>query len=253
MTTPHQIADTVPVIEAEVDIKTPDGVADCYFVHPTSATVPGVLMWTDIYGLRPAFKQMAKRLAEAGYAVLVANPFYRVKRAPTAENGTATPIDDVRPLSQHLNETTHMTDARAFLGWLDAQPSVAKDKKLGAQGYCFGGHLAFRSATAVPERVGAVASLHGGRLITDQPNSPHRQAAQTQAQFLVAIAQNDDEKDPAMKNILRETFDQAHVPAEIEVYPAMHGWCSLDMKVYNQPQAEKALSRVLALYSNALV
>jgi carboxymethylenebutenolidase len=238
--------------ESEVNIQTPDGVADCYFAHPASGTTPGVVVWTDIYGLRASFRQMGKRLAEAGYAVLVVNPFYRVKKAPTAENGTATPLEQVRPISEHLSETTHMTDAKAFVEWLDAQQTVAKDRKVGALGYCFGGQLAFRTVVARPDRVGAVACCHGGRLVTDKPNSPHLQVAKTQARFLVAIAHNDDEKAPEVKDVLREKFATAGLAAEIEVYPAQHGWCVPDSKVYNEAQAEKAWGRVLALFGKAL-
>src|SRR6185437_1536102 len=185
-------ASALAVTESEVNIKTPDGTADAYFVHPASGTAAAVLMWPDIFGLRPAFRAMGKRLAESGYAVLVVNPFYRVKKAPTAEKGGATPIDQVRPLAQGLNETTQMTDAKAFIAWLDQQPSVNKKRKVGTQGYCMGGPIAFRTAAAVPDRVGAVASFHGGGLVTDKPNSPHLQAAKSKAQFLIAIAANDD-------------------------------------------------------------
>jgi dienelactone hydrolase len=179
---------------------------------------PGVLMWPDIFGLRPAFRQMGKRLAESGYSVLVVNPFYRVKKAPTADAGAATPIPQVMPLAQALNETTHMTDAKAFIGWLDQQSSVAKNRKMGTQGYCMGGPMAFRTAAAVPDRVGAVASFHGGGLVTDMPNSPHLQAAKSKAQFLIAIAANDDMRSPNDKTVLKETFAKANLPAEIEVY-----------------------------------
>ena len=152
---------------------------------------------------------MGKRLAESGYSVLVVNPFYRVKKAPTAEKGAATPIPELRPLAQALNETTQMTDAKAFIAWLDQQPSVAKNRKVGTQGYCMGGPIAFRTAAAVPDRVGAVASFHGGGLVNDTPNSPHLLAAKTKAQFLVAIAANDDERSPKEKNVLKETFANA--------------------------------------------
>jgi carboxymethylenebutenolidase len=196
---------------------------------------------------------MGKRLAESGYSVLVVNPFYRVKKAPTAEAGAATPIAQVRPLAQGLNETTQMTDAKAFIAWLDQQPSVAKGRKVGTQGYCMGGPIAFRTAAAVPERVGAVASFHGGGLVTDTPNSPHLQAATSKAQFLVAIAANDDGRTPNEKSVLKETFAKANLPAEIEVYEgAAHGWCPPDSGVYNEPQAEKAWSRLLALYERGL-
>jgi len=248
-----QVANAVTVTESDVNVTTPDGAADCYFAHPASGTAPGVLVWPDIFGLRPAFRQMGKRLAEAGYSVLVVNPFYRVKKAPTAEAGGATPIQQLMPLARALNETTHMTDAKAFIGWLDGQKSVARNRKIGTQGYCMGGPIAFRTAAAVPDRVGAVASFHGGGLVTDTPNSPHLQAAKTKAQFLIAIAANDDTRSPNEKTVLKETFAKVNLPAEIEVYTgAAHGWCPPDSQVYNEPQAEKAWSRLLALYGKAL-
>jgi carboxymethylenebutenolidase len=248
-----RVANAVTVTESDVDVTTPDGAADCYFVHPASGTAPGVLIWPDIFGLRPAFRQMGKRLAESGYSVLVVNPFYRTKKAPTASAGGATPIQEVRPLAGTLNETTQMTDAKAFIGWLDGQPSVARNRKMGTQGYCMGGPMAFRTAAAVPERVGAVGTFHGGGLVTDAPNSPHLQAAKTKAQFLIAIAANDDARSPNDKTALKETFAKANLPAEIEVYPgSMHGWCPPDSPVYNEPLAEKAWSRLLVLYGKAL-
>jgi carboxymethylenebutenolidase len=248
-----RVANAVAVIESDVNATTPDGTADCYFVHPASGTAPGVLIWPDIFGLRPAFRQMGKRLAESGYSVLVMNPFYRTKKAPTADAGAATPIERVRPLAQTLNEGTHMTDAKAFIAWLDGQSPVAKNRKMGTQGYCMGGPIAFRTAAAVPDRIGAVASFHGGGLVTDQPNSPHLEAARSKAQFLIAIAASDDARSPNEKNILKDTFAKANLPAEIEVYTdAAHGWCPPDSRVYNEAQAEKAWSRLLALYSKAL-
>ena len=248
-----QVANAVTVTESDVNITTPDGTADCYFVHPASGTAPGVLVWPDIFGLRPAFRQMGKRLAESGYSVLVVNPFYRAKKAPTADAGGATPIQQVMPLAQGLNETTHMTDAKAFVGWLDTQGSVARNRKIGTQGYCMGGPIAFRTAAAVPDRVGAVGSFHGGGLVTDKPNSPHLQAAKSHAQFLVAIAANDDARSPKDKTVLKETFEEAKLPAEIEVYTgAAHGWCPPDSQVYNEALAEKAWARLLVLYGKAL-
>jgi carboxymethylenebutenolidase len=245
-------ANAVAVTEADVNVTTTDGTADCYFVHPASGTAPGVLMWPDIFGLRPAFRQMAKRLADSGYSVLVVNPFYRVKKAPTADAGAATPIQQVMPLMQALNETTHMTDAKAFVEWLDKQPSVAKNRKMGTQGYCMGGPMAFRTAAAMPDRIGAVASFHGAALVTNAANSPHLQASKTKAQFLIAIAANDDARSPDDKNVMKETFAKVNLPAEIEVYTgAAHGWCPPDTQVYNEPQAEKAWSRLLALYGKA--
>jgi carboxymethylenebutenolidase len=248
-----RVANAAAVTESDVNIVTPDGTADCYFVHPASGTAPGVLVWPDIFGLRPAFRQMGKRLAESGYSVLVVNPFYRVKKAPTADQGAATPIPQLVPLMQALNETTHMTDAKAFIGWLDKQASVAKNRKMGTQGYCMGGPIALRTAAAVPDRIGAVASFHGAALVADGPNSPHLQAAKTKAQFLIAIAANDDMRSPTDKTVLKDTFAKAGLPAEIEVYTgSMHGWCPPDSGVYNEPLAEKAWSRLLVLYGKAL-
>ena len=247
-----KVANAAAVSESDVDVKTPDGTADCYFVHPATGTAPGVLVWPDIFGLRPAFRTMGKRLAESGYSVLVVNPFYRVKKAPTAENGGTTPIQQVMPLMQALNETTHMTDAKAFVPWLDQQPSVAKTRKMGTQGYCMGGPMAFRTAAAMPDRIGAVGSFHGAALVTKEPNSPHLQAATSKAQFLIAIATNDDARSPTDKDVMKETFAKANLPAEIEVYTGAHGWCPPDTQVYNEAQAEKAWSRLLALYGKAL-
>jgi carboxymethylenebutenolidase len=185
--------------------------------------------------------------------VLVVNPFYRTKKAPTAAQGGATPLQDVVPLAQSLNETTQVTDAKAFLGWLDEQKSVAKNRKMGTQGYCMGGPMAFRTAFAVPDRVGAVATFHGGGLVGKGPNSPHLEAAKSHAEFLVAIAESDDAKAPDDKTALKETFAEAHLPAEIEVYAGTaHGWCPPDSRVYSEPQAEKAWSRLLVLYGKAL-
>jgi carboxymethylenebutenolidase len=247
-----RVVNAVAVTEADVTVKTPDGNCDAYFVHPASGTGAGVLLWPDIFGLRPSMRQMGKRLAESGYAVLVVNPFYRVHKAPTAPQGAATQIKEMMPLAQGLNETTHMTDAKAFIAWMDQQASVAKNRKVGTQGYCMGGPIAFRTAAAVPDRVGAVASFHGGGLVTENPNSPHLQASKTKAQFLVAIAANDDQRSPKDKDVLKETFAAAKLPAEIEVYSGAHGWCPPDSTVYNEPDAEKAWSRLLVLYGKAL-
>jgi carboxymethylenebutenolidase len=247
-----QVANAQAVTESDVTITTPDGTAEAYFVRPATGTAPGVLVWPDIFGLRPAFRQMGKRLAGSGYAVVVVNQFYRARKLPIAPNGANTPIPELLPLAQALNETTHMTDAKAFVAWLDNQPSVAKDKKIGTQGYCMGGPMAFRTAATMPDRVGAVASFHGGGLVTEQPNSPHLQASKTKAQFLIAIASNDDERSPNEKKVLKVTFENAKLPAEIEVYSGAHGWCPPDSRVYNEPDAEKAWARLLALYGKAL-
>jgi carboxymethylenebutenolidase len=243
--------------DAEVDIKTPDGTADAYFVHPTDGVCPGVLMWPDIFGLRPAFKQMARRLAEAGYAVLVVNPFYRTKRAPTSPENPDFNDPPTRAalmgLMGSLTPATTVTDARAFVAWLDSQPAVDHKRRMGTMGYCMSGPFTLRTAAALPDRIGAGASFHGGGLVTDKPDSPHLLIPKVKAGFLIAIAANDDQRQPEQKTVLRETFDKARVPAEVEVYAgALHGWCPPDSRVYNDEQAEKAWSRMLALFKTSL-
>jgi carboxymethylenebutenolidase len=249
-----QVPNAVRVTESEVTIRTPDGTADCYFVHPATGTGAAVLVWPDIFGLRPAFRTMGKRLAESGYSVLVVNPFYRVKKAPTAENGTTTAIGTLVPLMNALTPATQATDAKAFVAWLDQQAPVAKNRKIGTQGYCMGGPIAFRTAAAVPDRIGAVGTFHAANLVmANNPDSPHLLAAKSKAQFLVATAANDDTQRPTEKTVLKDTFAAANLAAEIEVYAgAAHGWCPPDSTVYNEQQAEKAWGRLLALYGKAL-
>ena len=252
-----RVEGAVAVTEAEVNVKTPDGTADCYFVHPATGAAAGVVVWPDILGLRPAFRQMGKRLAESGYSVLVVNPFYRQKKAPVVSEGASFNDPAVRnavtPLAGALNATTHTTDAKAFVAWLDTQPSVNKNRKIGTTGYCMGGPIVMRTAAAAPNRVGAGASFHGGGLVTTAADSPHLLVPTMKAQFLFAIAENDDMREPDSKNVLRDVFAKAKLAAEIEVYAgAQHGWCPPDSTVYNQAQAEKAWSRLLVLFGKAL-
>ena len=242
----------VEVQESDVEIATPDGKCDACFVTPKTGAHAAILVWPDIFGLRPAFREMGARLAQSGYSVLVVNPFYRTQKAPTASKGTATPFPEVTPLARSLNANTHLTDAKAFIAWLDEQPQVDKKRKIGTIGYCMGGAIVFRTAAAVPDRVGAGCSFHGGGLVTDADDSPHRLIPQMKAHFLVAIAENDDQKGPEAKNVLKQSFADAQLPAEIEVYPAGHGWCPPDTRVYNQEQAEKAWSRMLAIFQSSL-
>lgn len=243
--------------ESEVTIKTPDGEADAYFVHPTEGKHPAILVWPDILGLRPAFRAMGKRLAEAGYAVLVINPYYRTAKAPVVPEGASFRDESirarVRPMADQLNAQTHVTDARAFVSFIDQQPAVDTQRKIGTIGYCMGGPIVMRTAAAIPERIGAVGSFHGGGLATDKEDSPHLLIPTMKAGFLIAIAQNDHEKDTNVKGILIDSFKQAKLPAEVEVYEgAMHGWCVLDSPAYDHDQAEKAWQRMLALFERSL-
>ena len=251
------VAGAAEVTESEVDIRTPDGTADAYFVHPAHGTHPGVLMWPDIFGLRPAFRQMGRRLAESGYAVLVVNFFYRKQRAPTAPEHADWDDPATRSalmaLAGTVSADTAVTDAKAFVGWLDAQSAVDRKRRMGTLGYCMTGPATMRTAAALPERIGAGASFHGGGLVTDKPDSPHLLVPKMKAQYLIAIAESDDQRQPEAKTVLREAFANAHLPAEIEVYPGtIHGWCPIDAHVYNREQAEKAWDRLLALFKRAL-
>ena len=249
-------ADAQAVKEQDVVIKTPDGDCDAYFVHPANGASAAVIVWPDILGLRPAFRQMGKRLAESGYAVLTVNPFYRNKKAPVVAEGASFSDPAVRnavmPLAQALNANTHVTDAKAFVAWLDTQAAVDKRKKIGTTGYCMGGPIVMRTAATVPDRVGAGASFHGGGLVTKEPNSPHLLVGQMKGSFLFAVAENDDQRDPTAKDVLKETYAKAKLPAEIEVYAAAHGWCPPDSAVYDQKLAERAWSRLLVLFKSAL-
>ena len=254
---PGSSATALATAESEVSIATPDGTCDAYFVHPATGAAPAVLVWPDIFGLRAAFRQMGKRLAEAGYAVLVVNPFYRTKKAPTSVPHAS--FDDpatreaLLALAHSLTPETEVTDAKAFTAWLDQQPAVDKSRKMGTTGYCMGGPLVFRTAAANPERIGAAATFHGGGLVTDKPDSPHLLIPKMKARFLVAIAANDDGKQPAAKDTLKAAFAQAGLNASVEVFAGtLHGWCPPDAEVYNHDAAEKAWSELLSLLKIAL-
>ena len=241
----------------DVSVETPDGQADCYFTHPAAGAHAGVIVWPDILGLRPAFRAMGDRLAGSGYAVLVVNPYYRQTLAPVVPEGAsfrdAATREVVMPLYQSLSAEGNVTDAKAFVEFLDAQPAVDTARKIGTTGYCMGGPMTMRTAAAIPERIGAGASFHGGGLATDDESSPHLLVPNMRASFLFAIAENDDENDPEAKVTLREAFDAADLDAEIEVYAgALHGWCPPDSAVYNEAQAERAWARLLALFEGAL-
>ncbi len=251
------VANAVDVVEEEVMVETPDGAADCYWVHPASGKHAGVIVWPDVMSIRPAFRAMGKRLAGSGYSVLVVNPYYRTARGTIMPEGKSYRDPEVRqmlmPHRNSLSPETCVRDGRAFVKWLDQQPSVDSSRKIGTTGYCMTGSYVMRLAAAIPDRIGAGASFHGGRLVTDKDDSPHLLAPQMQAAFLIAIAENDDERDPAAKVTLRQAFDDAGVAAEIEVYEgALHGWCPPDSAVYNEAQAERAWGRLLDLFERNL-
>jgi carboxymethylenebutenolidase len=250
-------ADAAEVTEKDVEIKTPDGTCDAYFVHPASGKHPAVLIWADALGLRPSFRQMAKRLAESGYSVLVPNPFYRKKKAPIVGPGASFQDPEVRAtvmaMMGSLSPDTHVADAKAFIAFLDQQSAVDTKRKLATTGYCMGGPITMRTAANFPERVGAAASFHGGGLVTDKPDSPHLLVPKMKVEYLIAIADNDDKRQPEAKEALKQAFAAAKLKAEIEVYEgAQHGWCPPDSQVYNEAQAEKAWSRMLAVFKTGL-
>ena len=250
-------ANAMDVVESNVTVGTPDGEADCYFVHPKDGAHAGVIVWPDIKGIRPAFRAMGKRLAESGYSVLVVNPYYRTAKGEVIEPGESFSDPAVReklmPHARTLSPETCLSDGRAFVTFLDSQPSVDTSRKIGTTGYCMTGSYTIRLAAAMPERIGAGGSFHGGGLATDRPDSPHLLVGDIKGGMLIAIAENDDEKEPYAKGMLRSAFDEAGVDAEIEVYKdTLHGWCPPDSDVYHEEQAERAWSRLLALFEREL-
>jgi len=262
-----QISGQARVVESNVEIKTPDGTCDAAFIHPASGAHPAVIIWPDAFGLRPSMRDMAKRLVtEANYSVLVPNPFYRVGKGTFFQDASkvdfAAERAKITPLMGSIGADGAVEkDAPAFVAWLDAQPQVDKTKKIGTQGYCMGGALVVRTAAAVPNRIGAGASFHGGGLVTANPNSPHLLAPKIKARMYFGVAASDDTPNPDVKVKLREAFEAAKVPVEVELYPqAQHGWCVPDMPtqangqpIYNKADAEKAWGKLLALYKAGLV
>ncbi len=251
------VANAGEVAESEVMVPTPDGEADCYLVHPVGGRHAGVIMWPDIKGIRPAFRMMGKRLAQSGYTVLVVNPYYRTARGEVIQAGEDFGDPAVRarlmPHARSLSPETCVSDGGAFIEYLDQHASGNPERQIGTAGYCMTGSYTMRLAAAYPERIGAGASFHGGGLATDQPDSPHLLVPNMDAGFLIAIAENDDEKDPEDKVLLRAAYDQAGLAAEIEVYEGtLHGWCPPDGGAYNEAQAERAWGRMLALFEREL-
>ena len=238
--------------EAMVTVATPDGAADAFFVHPAKGKHPAIVLWPDIAGLRDAYKTMARRLAGAGYAVLVVNQYYRSAKAPMLDTFAQwrTPAGQakLKPMIAAITPAGTTRDAGALVAWLDTQAAVDTARGIGTSGYCMGGPNTVRTAVAAPARVKAAASFHGAALVSDQPDSPHKLLGQTQASFLFAIAQNDDARVPGDKDALRAAIAAAGRAAEIAVYPADHGWCTIDSPVYDEAQAEKAWVRMLELF-----
>lgn len=254
------------VTETTVEIKTPDGTCDAAFIHPASGAHPAVIIWPDAFGLRPSMRTMAKRLAADGFSVLVPNPYYRVAKAPVWDDASKVNFQVERPKLTPLMgsiqaDGTVERDAPALIAWLDMQKQVDRNKKIGTQGYCMGGGLVVRTAASVPGRVGAGASFHGGGLVTDRPNSPHLLAPKIKARMYFAIATNDDMQQPDAKTKLKEAFDAAKVPVDVEVFSqAQHGWCVPDMPaqangqpIYNKADADRAWTKLVAMYKAALV
>jgi carboxymethylenebutenolidase len=258
-------AATMPVVESDVTVQTPDGMCDAAFIHPSTGSHPGVIIWADAFGLRPTMRDIGKRIAAEGYSVLVPNPFYRVAKAPVIPEEQVssfnfqTDMQKIMPLMASINAPGNAEkDAVAFVAFLDAQKEVNKSKKMGTQGYCMGGPLVVKTCAAVSNRVGAGGSFHGGGLVTDKPDSPHLLAPKIKARMYFGIASNDDMRQPDAKDKLKESFAAAKVPAEIEVYSSKHGWCVSDMPhdaqgpIYNMADAEKAWGKLVALYKTSI-
>ena len=233
------------VVEKDVMVPTPDGPADAALFYPAGkGSWPAVLMWPDILGLRPVFRDMGRRLAGAGYTVLVPNPFYRTKRAPIVTGpfdfNDPKQLQPLLDLKATLTDAIVDSDADAFIKFLDAQKQTNRRKKAGVQGYCFSGPFAFRTGAVRSDRIRAVATFHGGGLVTKDTNSPHLLIPKTKASFVVAIARNDDQKQPDAKDTLRAAFAASKRPAVVEVYPADHGWCVPGSQPYDHAAAERA-------------
>ena len=236
----------------DVTFVTPDGTADGYFAAPVSGKHPAVLVWPDVMGIRPAFRQMGERLAQSGFAVLTVNPFYRSVKGQFLQPGESYADPAVRakigPWRALLTPEAVVRDATAYVGWLDTQKEVDVKRGVGTTGYCMGGPFTMRTAAALTGRVRGGASFHGGGLATDKPDSPHLLVPKMKAQFLFAVAQNDDSRNPNEKELVRKAYADAGLKAEVEVYPANHGWCPPDSQVYDQVQAEKAWARLLETF-----
>lgn len=239
--------------ESAVAITTPDGQCDAFFVHPATGKHPGIIVWPDIAGSRDAYKVMARRLASDGYAVLLVNHYYRTAKAPLlnslAEWRTPAGGEKLKPAIAAITTPGIISDSKAFVGWLDKQAAVDTKRKIGSAGYCMTGSYTVRTAAANPDRVTACASFHGGGLVGDAADSPNKLIGATKAGFLFAIAKNDDARSPGDKDALKAAAASAGRPAEVEVYNADHGWCTLDAPSYDKGEADRAYARQLALFA----
>jgi len=242
--------------ESDVTFDAPGGTMDGFFVHPATGKHPAVILWPDIAGIRDAKKIMARRLAGAGYSVLVPNPYYRSLPAPQFADFDAWRagggMQKVGPWMAQNTPAAVAETTKALVAWLDSQASVDTGKGVGVQGYCMTGSWTIRGAAAVPDRIKGAASFHGGNLVNDTPESPHNLFDESRAAHLIAIAKDDDAKEPTHKDILKEAAAAAERPAEIEVYPAGHGWTVPDSPVYDQAEADRAWERLLNLYKTNL-
>ncbi len=251
------VANPMDVVEQDINVPMTGGeMSDCYFVHPAAGKHAAVILWPDIMSIRPSFRAMGKRLAQSGYTVLVVNPYYRTVNGRITPEGMGFSNANLRevlmPHARSLSPETCVLDGRDYVKYLDQQSSVDTARKIGTAGYCMTGSYVIRLAADMPDRIGAGGSFHGGGLATERPSSPHLLAGKIKAGLLIAIAENDDAKQPDAKDILRESFKAADVAAEIEVYPAQHGWCPPDSVVYHEEQAERAWARLLALFEREL-
>ncbi len=246
------------VVEKDVNVPMSSGVSDSALFYPEGkGPWPAVLVWTDILGLRPVFREMGSRLAAEGYVVLVPNPFYRNAKAPVVSGSFdfSNPADraKIMPMAEALTADTNISDAKSYVSFLDAQPQTNKKKKMGVQGYCMGSPPTFRTAAMHPDRVGAAATFHGGGLVTDKPDSPHLLIPKMKAEVLCCVADNDDKRDPAAKDKLKQAFGAAHLKATVEVFEGCnHGWTVRGSQVYNEAGAERAWSELTALYKRNL-
>jgi len=246
-----------PVVEQDVAVKTADGSADAALFAPAGkGRWPAVLMWPDILGLRPVFREMGKRLAAQGYVVLVPNPYYRTKKAPVVEGAfdfnSKEDVARIMAFKQALTDEMVDRDSDAFVSFLDAQPQTDTRRKAAVQGYCMSGPISFRTAAVRPDRIGAVATFHPGALVTDKPSSPQLLIPKSKAAYLVLIARNDAEKMPREKDELEAAFAAAHRPATVEIYPADHGWTVAGSQTYDEAQAERAWAELLPFYRTDL-